>query len=37
MPHTAKAVDIDADGGLIVEENGVITTLNSGEISIVPQ
>ena len=37
MPHTAKAVDIDADGGLVVEENGVITTLNSGEISIVPQ
>lgn len=35
--HTAKAVDIDDGGGLIVEENGVRTTLNSGEISIVPQ
>ena len=33
--HKAKAVDIDADGGLIVEENGEITTLNSGEISVI--
>ncbi len=36
MIHTATAVDIDADGGLIVEENGERTTLNSGEISIIP-
>lgn len=34
--HTATAVDIDDDGGLIVEESGVRATLNSGEISIVP-
>lgn len=32
--HKAKAVDIDTDGGLIVEENGVTTVLNSGEISV---
>ena len=35
--HTAKAVDIAPDGGLVVEENGVTTVLNSGEISISPQ
>lgn len=34
VTHTAKAVDIDDGGGLIVEENGTLTTLNSGEISI---
>lgn len=34
MLHTAKAVDIDSDGGLVVEENGALTTLNSGEISV---
>ena len=34
VAHTAKAVDIDDGGGLIVEENGTLTTLNSGEISI---
>ena len=34
--HTATAVDIDAGGGLVVEENGARTTLNSGEISIIP-
>ena len=33
--HTATAVDIAPDGGLIVEENGVRTTLNSGEISVI--
>lgn len=33
--HTAQAVDIDADGGLVVEENGTRSTLRSGEISIV--
>ena len=32
--HTAQAVDIADDGGLVVEENGVINTLNSGEISV---
>lgn len=32
--HTAIAVDIDKSGGLIVEENGVRTALNSGEISV---
>lgn len=32
--HTATAVDIDSDGGLIVEENGETLTLNSGEISV---
>ena len=32
--HIAKAVDIDRDGGLIVEENGDTLTLNSGEISV---
>lgn len=37
ITHTAKAVDIDDDGGLVVEENGIRTTLNSGEISIIPQ
>ena len=36
LPHIATAVDIDADGGLVVEENGALTTLNSGEISIIP-
>ena len=25
---------IDSDGGLVVEENGALTTLNSGEISV---
>lgn len=35
--HSALAVDIASDGGLIVEENGIYTTLNSGEISITPQ
>ena len=34
IPHTARAVDIDADGGLVVEENGFISTLHSGEISV---
>lgn len=34
--HIATAVDIDNDGGLIVEESGALTTLNSGEISVVP-
>ena len=34
--HIAIAVDIDDDGGLVVEENGARTTLNSGEISIIP-
>lgn len=33
--HQAKALDIDDNGGLIVEENGIRTTLNSGEISVV--
>ena len=33
--HHATAVDIDADGGLIVEENGTRRTLRSGEISII--
>lgn len=32
--HTATAVDIAGDGGLIVEENGVRTVLNSGDISV---
>ena len=32
--HTAGAVTIAPDGGLIVEENGLLTTLNSGEISV---
>ena len=32
--HIAAAVDIDADGGLVVEENGVFTILHSGEISV---
>ena len=32
--HIATAIDIDDGGGLIVEENGTLTTLNSGEISI---
>lgn len=34
--HLATAIDIDADGGLIVEENGERATLNSGEISVIP-
>lgn len=33
--HIAKAVDIAKNGSLVVEENGRITVLNSGEISIV--
>lgn len=32
--HTAAAVGIAPDGGLIVEENGRRTTLSSGEISV---
>lgn len=36
IDHTATAVDIDDDGGLVVEENGVRSVLNSGEISIIP-
>ncbi|WP_407385664.1 biotin--[acetyl-CoA-carboxylase] ligase [Ruminococcus sp.] len=32
--RTARAVDIDEDGGLVVEENGIPLTLNSGEISV---
>lgn len=32
--RSAKAVDISPDGGLVVEENGSIITLNSGEISV---
>lgn len=32
--HIAAAVDINADGGLVVEENGVFTALHSGEISV---
>ena len=36
VTHHAAAVDIGDDGSLIVEENGVITALHSGEISIVP-
>ncbi|MBQ3329584.1 MAG: biotin--[Ruminococcus sp.] len=35
--HTAKAVDVNADGGLVVKENGEFTVLNSGEISVLPQ
>ena len=34
IPHTAKAVDIDSNGGLVVDEKGIFLTLNSGEISI---
>ena len=33
--HTAEALDIAPDGGLVVRENGALITLNSGEISIV--
>lgn len=36
ISHVATAVDIADDGGLIVEENDVLTTLSSGEISIIP-
>ncbi|MBR6532126.1 MAG: biotin--[Clostridia bacterium] len=32
--HPATAVDIDENGGLVVEENGKKTTLTSGEISL---
>ena len=32
--HTARAVDIDRDGGLVVEEKGETITLDSGEISV---
>ena len=32
--HTAEAVDIADDGGLIVSENGRLVTLNAGEISV---
>lgn len=32
--HPATAVDIDGTGGLVVEENGKIITLTSGEISL---
>lgn len=37
--HIAAAVDIDSNGGLVVEENGIFTTLHSGEISVkmIPQ
>lgn len=34
VEHTAEAVDIAFDGGLIAEENGARLTLNSGEISV---
>ena len=34
--HTAEAVDIALDGGLVVEEKGIISTLFSGEISVKP-
>lgn len=34
IPHPARAVDIDENGGLVVEENGEIITLISGEISL---
>ncbi len=34
IPHTAKAVDIDETGGLVVDENGEKSTLKSGEISL---
>lgn len=33
--YTAKAVDINADGSLVVEKDGIRIPLNSGEISIV--
>ena len=36
VEHLATAVDIDAGGGLVVEENGLRTTLNAGEISVTP-
>ncbi len=32
--HTAKGVSISNNGGLVVEEDGILTTLSSGEISI---
>ncbi len=32
--HTADAVDIAPDGGLVVRESGTLITLNSGEISV---
>ena len=32
--HEATAIDISSDGGLVVEENDDIITLNSGEISV---
>lgn len=35
--HQARAVDINSDGGLIVEESGMLSTLNSGEISVKPR
>lgn len=34
VAHTAEAVDIAPDGSLIVEENGGISHLHSGEISV---
>lgn len=34
VTHSAKAVDIAPDGALIVTENNILTTLNSGEISV---
>ena len=37
VTHTAKAVAITGDGGLLVEESGEKTVLTSGEISIVIQ
>ena len=34
--HTATAVAVAPDGSLIVEENGILQSLHSGEISILP-
>lgn len=35
IEHNARAVDIAPDGGLVVEENGALTTLRSGEVSVI--
>lgn len=34
IPHTARAVDIDSAGGLVIDEGGKQRTLVSGEISV---
>ena len=34
VKHEATAIDIDLNGGLVINENGTVKTLSTGEITV---